>query len=204
MELSKKIALARKKKGLTQEQLADLTNVTVRTIQRIESGESTPRAFTIKALAEALETNFEDLSLFGEVQNSPFSNGSVLFQNSFNLDNERHMLKVLCLSCFSYLALPLIHFLIPIYYFKKSGISHPKTISVARSIIRQQIYWVVTLSFLMLLAMAYNFIANVYFEASYLLHYLWLFFAMYILNAFIIVRSLIRINTIDYEHTLTS
>ncbi|MFD1164068.1 helix-turn-helix domain-containing protein [Sphingobacterium daejeonense] len=51
MELSQKIALLRKQKGLTQEQLAERAGVTVRTIQRIESGETIPRAYTLQNLA---------------------------------------------------------------------------------------------------------------------------------------------------------
>lgn len=61
MELYQKIVTARKQKGLTQEQLADLVNVTVRTIQRIENGGSTPRAYTLKTIATALGLNFEEL-----------------------------------------------------------------------------------------------------------------------------------------------
>lgn len=38
MDISERISLARKSKGFTQEQLTNLANVTVRTVQRIESG----------------------------------------------------------------------------------------------------------------------------------------------------------------------
>jgi len=41
--LGKKISELRKQKGLTQEDLVEKCNITVRTIQRIESGETTPR-----------------------------------------------------------------------------------------------------------------------------------------------------------------
>jgi transcriptional regulator with XRE-family HTH domain len=53
-ELGKKISELRKAKGLTQEELVEKCNLNVRTIQRIEAGEVTPRTFTIKALFEAL------------------------------------------------------------------------------------------------------------------------------------------------------
>jgi transcriptional regulator with XRE-family HTH domain len=60
-ELGKKISEMRKAKGLTQEELVELCNLNVRTIQRIEAGEVTPRSYTIKALFEALgiRENFE-------------------------------------------------------------------------------------------------------------------------------------------------
>lgn len=53
-ELGKKISEMRKAKGLTQEELVELCNLNVRTIQRIEAGEVTPRSYTIKALFQAL------------------------------------------------------------------------------------------------------------------------------------------------------
>ena len=62
-ELGKKISEMRKAKGLTQEELVELCNLNVRTIQRIEAGEVTPRSYTIKALFEALgvaELDFKD------------------------------------------------------------------------------------------------------------------------------------------------
>ena len=62
-ELGKKISEMRKAKGLTQEELVEMCNLNVRTIQRIEAGEVTPRSYTIKALFEALgvaELDFKD------------------------------------------------------------------------------------------------------------------------------------------------
>jgi len=54
-ELGKILLKARKQKGWTQEELVDQCHVSVRTIQRIESGEVTPRSSTIKILLSALE-----------------------------------------------------------------------------------------------------------------------------------------------------
>ncbi|WP_298516624.1 helix-turn-helix domain-containing protein [uncultured Kordia sp.] len=57
--LGKKIAEFRKVKGFTQEQLVEKCNLNVRTLQRIEAGEVTPRTSTIKLIFEALEIDFE-------------------------------------------------------------------------------------------------------------------------------------------------
>lgn len=51
----------RKLKGLSQEQLAEKTRVTVRTIQRLEKAEVTPHLKTVKMLAAALEIEVDDL-----------------------------------------------------------------------------------------------------------------------------------------------
>jgi len=58
-ELGKKISEWRKAKGLTQEELVEKCNLNVRTIQRIEAGEVTPRSYTIKAIMEALGIEME-------------------------------------------------------------------------------------------------------------------------------------------------
>lgn len=58
-DLGHKISELRKNKNLTQEELVDACNVSVRTIQRIESGEVTPRTSTIKILLAALGEDFD-------------------------------------------------------------------------------------------------------------------------------------------------
>jgi len=57
-ELGLKVAELRQQKGLTQEKLAEMCEVSSRTIQRIESGEVDPRAFTIQCLNVTLEYDF--------------------------------------------------------------------------------------------------------------------------------------------------
>ncbi len=54
-ELGRKIAELRKAKGLTQEELVDQCNLSVRTLQRIEAGDVTPRSHTIRVILDALD-----------------------------------------------------------------------------------------------------------------------------------------------------
>ena len=54
-DLGLKVSELRKEKGFTQEQLAEVCEITPRTIQRIESGEVEPRAFTRNSLSNVLE-----------------------------------------------------------------------------------------------------------------------------------------------------
>ena len=56
--LGQKVAELRQQKSLTQEQLAEKCEVSPRTVQRIESGEVDPRAYTLQCLSEALEFDF--------------------------------------------------------------------------------------------------------------------------------------------------
>lgn len=57
-ELGKKILQLRLSKGLTQNELAEKCNLSIRTIQRIELAEVTPRSFTIKTIFSSLEYDF--------------------------------------------------------------------------------------------------------------------------------------------------
>lgn len=62
-DLGLKIVELRKAKGLTQEELVERCNINVRTIQRIEAGEVSPRSYTIKSIMDALGYDFDALSL---------------------------------------------------------------------------------------------------------------------------------------------
>jgi len=57
-ELGKRISELRKAKGYTQEELVEKCNLNVRTIQRIETGEVTPRSYTVKSIFTALDYDY--------------------------------------------------------------------------------------------------------------------------------------------------
>ena len=48
----------RKQKGLTQQELSDKTNISIRTIQRIEKDAVEPSLYSLKRISEILEFNF--------------------------------------------------------------------------------------------------------------------------------------------------
>jgi len=70
-ELGHKILELRKAKGFTQEELVERCNINVRTIQRIEAGEVTPRSYTIKSIMDALEYDFSSLVIEKEEDKAP-------------------------------------------------------------------------------------------------------------------------------------
>lgn len=189
MSLHLKIAEARKNKGLTQEEVADRANVTVRTIQRIESGETIPRNFTLKAIAQVLGIPFEELVAK--------ENNSSVISNEPGTEEAVHFLKLLNLSCFAYILVPYIHFLIPMSILRRRKEQNTKALFIGRKIIRVQITWVVTTQLVLLLTVVYNILvvprlgfAN---ARSHNIHYLWAAMAMYFLNAVIILVTHIRI-----------
>lgn len=61
-ELGQKLTELRQHKNMTQEDLVEACNVSVRTIQRIESGEVTPRVSTIKIIVAALGEEIDVIS----------------------------------------------------------------------------------------------------------------------------------------------
>jgi transcriptional regulator with XRE-family HTH domain len=188
--LHQQIISARRKKGLTQEQLAELSNVTVRTIQRIESGESQPRAYTLKVLASVLEISLEDLTKDGcakveqeTKQSEPAVEGTA----------DAEFLQLLNLSCFSYLLVPYVHFLLPLYLIRKRKSQSKLLNHAARSIISSQIYWIVALNLSMLVALAYNLFRAANHAKAYPGSYVLIFFAFYTLNAIIISFNFFRL-----------
>lgn len=60
MTFGEKIASIRKKKALSQEDLAELSGVSTRTIQRIENNSSKPRPSTIQLLTRILEFDYPE------------------------------------------------------------------------------------------------------------------------------------------------
>lgn len=85
----------RSKKGMTQEDLAAKTDVSTRTIQRIENSEVDARAYTLQSIATALKVDFETLNNTGNIDVSEIHN-----------DNGRIWLPLLHLSGLGNLLLP--------------------------------------------------------------------------------------------------
>ncbi|WP_066217793.1 helix-turn-helix domain-containing protein [Formosa haliotis] len=65
-EIGKKIRDIRKKKGLSQEELAESAKINLRTIQRIENNESEPRGKTLNLICKVLDLNAEDILDYGK------------------------------------------------------------------------------------------------------------------------------------------
>ncbi len=59
--IAKRISETRKLKGLTQEELAEQSQVNLRTIQRMENCKSEPRGKTLKLICDALQIDAEEL-----------------------------------------------------------------------------------------------------------------------------------------------
>lgn len=175
-----KISLVRQQKGITQEQLSEATNISVRTIQRIENGQGAPRSFTIKTIAAALDTPFE---YFHSGDEASFHGDA-----SVNTIVSRFHYSLICLSGFSYIVIPFVHFLIPMYLIRKYDLAEADKAS-ARSLVRGQIMWVITTQIVMLVTLAFNLIRHA--NGATNLSYLWPMFVLYGINALLLLSRLI-------------
>lgn len=79
-KLGKKIFELRREIGLTQGELAENCNISLRTVQRVESGEVTPRSHTIKVIFSALDCELNNASI-----NNSDKTSSEIFLKLFNL-----------------------------------------------------------------------------------------------------------------------
>jgi len=188
MGLDKKVVALRNNKGLTQEELAELTQVSVRTIQRIESGQTIPRNFTVKAIAKSLEVPYESL-----LCDAP--DPKIFAEDDIAKEDKLHFLNIFCLSCFSFLLIPYVHFLIPSYLARKRSECNTKIIMFTSKMIRIQIQWVIATNLAFILVMMYNFICFYMDSKSFAINYIYPFFIMYLLNTSIIIYNLLIINS---------
>jgi transcriptional regulator with XRE-family HTH domain len=66
-------------KGYTQKELAELTNISIRSIQRIENASLLPRSYTLKTIAEALDLPFSAFIENNETRQDINSDNSSIF-----------------------------------------------------------------------------------------------------------------------------
>src|SRR5690349_14196497 len=106
-ELAKKIKELRGRKGMSQEELAEKSQLSLRTVQRIEGGETEPRGDTLQRLASALGTTPDELIVWTENEDKGF-------------------LIVLNLSALSFIAFPILGIVVPLslWMLKKDKIKY--------------------------------------------------------------------------------
>ncbi len=66
-ELGKRVAAARKNKGLTQEQLAEFAGVSIKVVQKLETGSNATRSHNLASIIKVLEEDANYI-LFGDMK----------------------------------------------------------------------------------------------------------------------------------------
>lgn len=102
----------REEQNITQEELADKSGISVRTIQRIEAGTS-PKGYTLKTLAATLEISEKDL-LISDIFNEEIEvEESILPTEKVEIFNST-LIKIINLSSVPFAWLPIANFLLPL------------------------------------------------------------------------------------------
>ncbi|HTE25075.1 helix-turn-helix domain-containing protein [Flavitalea sp.] len=141
-----KIKKMRINAGLSQSELADSTQLSLRTIQRIENSETGPRGDSLKRISEALGVKVEEL-LAGDQTSNQTTNLSTTYSQS-ELQEDKWISLALRISPITYLINPLLAVLAPIIIWKLfenklSGIKLD-----ARKIIEVQLTWLIIMGLL--------------------------------------------------------
>lgn len=173
-EQAKKIKEIRNRKGFSQDELSEKSGLSLRTIQRIENGETVPHGDSLKRLAIALQVSPDEII-------------------DWQIQEDNSLIAMLNLSQLSFLAFPLLGILIPlvIWVFNRDKIKNMK--SVGKSILNFQISWTLMLFiFNIVTAIGALLIMNNFADA--LLSITFITAILYLYNVITIVR-----NTISYS-----
>lgn len=167
-ELAKKIKELRSRNGYSQDVLAEHSQLSLRTIQRIENGETEPRGDTLKRLAKALNVTSDDMINWAEHED----NGYLGFLN---------------LSALSFIVFPLLGIIIPwaLWILKKDKIKYIH--DAGRRLMNFQVTWCIIIS-----------IAHVLFISTKIFHVgvpglsVFSIYGFYLFNIIMIVFNTIR------------
>ncbi len=121
-ELAKKIKDLRSRKGLSQDELAITSQLNLRTIQRIESGETEPRGDTLKRLAAALQVTPDELIDWAE-------------------EDDKTMLILLNMSALSFIVFPILGVIIPLVLWVSKKDKVKKLNTTGKRLLNFQISW---------------------------------------------------------------
>lgn len=170
--MKNKVAIYRQKLQLTQSELAEKSGISLRTIQRIESG-GPLKGFTLKNLALSLNVVPEDLITTSKAE-AP---------EDWSLDRA----KLINITALSFIVLPFGNIIFPsILTYRNSG---TETKRIGREIIGFQIVWTVVNSFLLIIS---PFIQKLL--ATKVPIILIVLLVSLLANAYIIIRNSIELN----------
>lgn len=181
-QLANRIKNLHIRKGFSQEELAEVSGLSLRTIQRIENGETEPRGDSLKRLAKAFEVSPDEIL-------------------DWDVYEDKGLLIGLNLSALSFAVFPLLGILVPliIWVSKKDKIRNIN--NIAKEILNFQITWVMVLFgwYIFLISGVWyrmNLSGNVtlgMFSHGVFLN-LFIVIFMYAYNIFLIVYNALRIN----------
>ena len=125
-EQAKRIKQIRNRRGLSQEELSDASGLSLRTIQRIENGETMPHADSLKKLAIALEVSPDEII-------------------DWQIQEDKSRITILNLSQLGFIAFPLLGIILPLVIWILNRDKIKDMDSVGKSVLNFQISWTISL-----------------------------------------------------------
>ncbi|QNH60560.1 helix-turn-helix domain-containing protein [Hymenobacter sediminicola] len=205
-----RVVAIRKSKGLSQEVLAEQAGISLRTIQRVEQGDTVPRGHTLLALASALQVPLQELQAEQVPVSAaavPFSEVEVVAPQVLPVSLEQGLapappptpalvtkpvepalrsdpdfLQLLNLSALSFLVLPLLNLVVPFLLWRARRHSIAHVAEVGRRVLGFQILWQVGCFFAYVLLAAGQIVAAQYQRAPLKGGFLWILLLTYLLN----------------------
>ncbi len=177
----KSIKSRREELGFTQQTLSEATGLSLRTIQRFESGNKEPKGHSLNALAKAFNINPADLKRgFQPIENSK--------------EDEQLSISFINLSALGFIIFPFGNILFPYLLWKRKRTSKA-TDKAGRKILNIQILWTLLLSMLLIIA---PFLDNRLDDSMPLI--LIVLFSMMVINFIVILytASLIRKDQLEF------
>lgn len=165
--LTEKIGSLRKSKGFTQEMLADKSSINLRTLQRIEAGETEPRGNTLRLIAQALGTPVEELLDLTKKADTGF-------------------LQIMNLATLSFWVIPLGNVFVPLIFWVVKRDKVQGVHELGRRIINFQITWcLITYGFIL------SWVVSVFGKSLLVSPVLFLpvVFTLYLFNSIIILTA---------------
>ena len=161
-----RILASRKRKGWSQEMLAEHSGVSLRTIQRVEQGQTVPHGHTVQALAAALQV---PLDMLCEEAGPESAGGNSAAQSAETLvpalpppvgpapavlRADPDFVQLLNLSALGFLLLPLLNLLLPLLLWRARRHDTAHVAAVGRRVLGFQLLWQVGCFFAYMLVLA--------------------------------------------------
>jgi len=163
----------RNQKGMSQEILAEESGLSLRTIQRIENGETNPTGDTLKRLSNALNVNPDELI-------------------DWTIKEDKGYLTFLNLSALTFIFFPLLGILVPFILWTSKRDKLKDINKIGKDLINFEITWTITLffiPFLLVVLAKIGIIESVVFRTILIS-----FVIMYILNIIFIIINTLQIH----------
>ena len=171
--LATRVKELRNQKGMSQEILAEESGLSLRTIQRIENGETNPTGDTLKRLSNALNVNPDELI-------------------DWTIKEDKGYLTFLNLSALTFIFFPLLGILVPFILWTSKRDKLKDINKIGKDLINFEITWTITLffiPFLLVVLAKIGIIESVVFRTILIS-----FVIMYILNIIFIIINTLQIH----------